>query len=191
MGIDQRCKRIGIVPCDTQYVFSISGNGARPPILHPWGNAVIALVDLYDLLSTGGGPRHHHCQAGGVAAVLAEQGPVAPGHHLYQGFRQFNHDRCGETDGVALRVLCSRGFIDHGMVVTQDHRAVGAHHVDVFVAVDIPEMRALGAGEELRTRYVGGETVVSEDTSWNDFVRACVESLGFGCSVSVDGLVLL
>ena len=58
--------------------------------------------------------------------------------------------------------------LDHDAFV-QDHRPVGAHPVDVLIAVDVPYVRALAPHEEPRVGVaVGGAVLVAVHTARHD-----------------------
>src|SRR5512144_465358 len=62
------------------------------------------------------------------------------------------------------------------MAVAQDHRPVGAHPVDVLVAVDVPHPRALRAGEKAGMVLAEGRPVlVAVDAARHDAPGALPE----------------
>ena len=116
----------------------------------PRRRAVIGAARHQDLALLRGGPRHHRrraswrrCRSWNSAQSACATMPTS-----------FSASSTSRSDGpvrhVAQRALRVGGVLDLAVAVAQHHRAVGAHEVDIGVAVDVPQGGALGAGEELR-----------------------------------------
>ena len=128
-----------------------SGAWVRPRL-----RAVIGARRTHDAIAfrlcSGG----HEGDGGGVRAVLAEHGPVGVGDHAGEGFSQFDHGGAGAGERIASAHLVGVGCVDAGMAVAEQLRAIGAHEVEIAVAVDVPHPRAFGAREELRIAFREG-----------------------------------
>jgi transketolase-like protein len=82
-------------------------------------------------------------------------------------------------------LLAGDRLLDLGMQVADHDRAPAAHHVDVLVAVHVPEARALGPSDEVRRPgpvHLGGE--VSGDAPGEGLNRAFVE---FKAGLALEG----
>ncbi len=101
--------------------------------------------------------------------------------------RELDPYRPRRVEAVAEIHLPARRFLDLGMPMAEHDRAVRAHVVDVLVAIDVPDVRALAAREERRVCALGEHQrrLMSVDTAGNNFFRALhqrvtlLESVGF------------
>src|SRR5207244_13004207 len=75
------------------------------------------------------------------------------------------------------------------VIVAEHDRAVGAHEVQVLVAVDVPDARALAAREEVRVGagYEHGRRLVAVDAARDDGERTREEGLGLAKAVRLHG----
>ena len=125
------------------------GRACRPRRA-PGRGPVIGALGPHDGLAPGVRPRGHQRHGRGVGAVLAEHRPVRvadqQGHLLGQPHHQLG--RPGQ--GVADPELAHIGRVDLGMAVAEEVRAIGAHQVEVALAVGVPDVRAVRLREELR-----------------------------------------
>jgi hypothetical protein len=70
--------------------------------------------------------------------------------HLGQKLGQFNELFGGAVAGIHHVHLGQRGRVNLGLVVAEQVGTPGAHEVEIFVAVGIPDAASLGTREELR-----------------------------------------
>jgi hypothetical protein len=102
--------------------------------------------------------------------------PVVAKHHQVgargqgeQPLRQLDHARPRQGQAAAARELIGHRLLDIRVPVAEDHRPIGAHPVDVLIAVDVPHMRALALHEEARVRFaMGGAILVAVHTARHD-----------------------
>jgi len=124
-------------------------------------------------------------------------------HHLHR--RHVFQNLFGQFDfalgGGAKRKAVKRGFLhrfEHGRVaVAQDHRAPGADVVDVFLAVGVPEISALGALHKAGCAAHGAEGAHRRVDPTGDHLGGAVKkglvAVGHGaclwlqCLVSLNG----
>ena len=121
--------------------------GARPH-QEAVGVAVVAALKLDELVPAGGPPG----QPQGGHDRLGTR--IDHAHHLDVG-HQLNHQLCdlhlpggGRTEGQAVLHRPLHRLPDDRVVVAQDHGAPGAHVVQIFSAVLVPEIGAVGPGDE-------------------------------------------
>ena len=116
----------------------------------PRNGAVIGAVGQQHLALPGGAARQCHAGGGRVGAVLGKQRPVGVGHQTDQALGQFDHALGRTVEDVALlHLLAGRGIHD-GVAVAEHDGPPAAHEVEILATVDIPDVTALAAGEELR-----------------------------------------
>ena len=91
-----------------------------------------------------------------------------------QVLRQFDPHRARPIEAIAEIHLATRGFLDLGVAMPQYDRAVRAHVIDVLVAIDVPNMRALAARKERRVGAPGEQqrSLMPVDSAGDDFLRA-------------------
>ena len=100
----------------------------------------------FSLLGAG----HHVAHGSGVVAVLCEDRPIGVADLAHEALSKVDDGRrraVGDVQQVALRVS-GRG--DPRVAVAGDHRAEGAHEVDVLVAIHVPQAAAVGPAVILR-----------------------------------------
>ena len=185
--LDQPRQPFEIVVAEVQHVGAIFG---RDPIGHradPRMSAVIRAGRGDDLSAAGEMPRDHRCPGAYVGAVFGEHRPIGERRDLDQIFRQLDPERGRRVEAVALLGLAARRFLDAGMAMAEHDRAVGAHVVDVLVAINVPYVGALAAREERRIRAHREQArrLMAVDAAGNDFLGAreqrfaAIESVGF------------
>jgi hypothetical protein len=74
-------------------------------------------------------------------------------HQTDQPLRQFDHALGRAIEAVALLHLPARGLVDFGVTMAEDHGTPATHEIEIFAAVDVPEMAALAAREKLRIAF--------------------------------------
>ena len=119
--------------------------------------AVVAAGELDDLGAAGvpaGQPDRAH---GGLGAGVDQPQPVDRGHPADDLGGQLGLGRGGGAEGQTVRRGPLHGLDDGGVGVAEDHRAPGAHQVDVAVAVGVGQPVALGGGDEPRGAAHRGE----------------------------------
>ena len=130
-----------------------------------------------DLALLGGGARDHDAERRGVGTVALEHRPVGMRHHADQFLGKLDETLRRSGQHVAQRALRGGGFLDLAVAVAQHHRAVGAHEVDIGVAVDVPQGGAFGAREELRiARRQARHVEVAVHAAGNDLPGTCPQS---------------
>ena len=82
---------------------------------------------------------NQHCHIGRVSTVFRKCRPARPGNQLHQEFCQLHHDRRCQRAGIGVRHLLSYSLLNDFVLVSQNHRPIGAHIVDILVAIYIPE----------------------------------------------------
>lgn len=110
---------------------------------------MVGAVGAEDGVASGGGAGDGGGVDGGVGAVFGEPGPVGPGGDVDEEFGEFDDFGAGSVEAVAGVQLCGGGAVDGGVGVAQEDGSVGAEEVDVLVAVDVPDVSAVAALEEL------------------------------------------
>ena len=105
--------------------------------------AVIVAVEADDLILAGHGAREAHRCHHGFRTGIAEGDALMPGH-LGEHLGDFARQRRLRSDGEAfrhLRVHCLHHEIRR---MTKRGLTVAVDHVDIFIAVDVPDLRTLG-----------------------------------------------
>ena len=140
-------QRRNIVPREDDVVAHVLFEHAGIVLFHlPRRHAVIVALEEDDLLAVGVGTGGHHGALGGVVAVLCKECPVGGSDGVDQqvgAVHGYAHRRSGAVAGFHLLF---GGGVHVGVVVAEDVRTVGAHIVDVFVAVHVPDIGALRLG---------------------------------------------
>ena len=171
-------ERIHIKPRDDDVVCHILGQNAGVIRLHrPGVVAVIIALEEDRLLALGVRAGAEHGKGRRIGAVLHEVGPVGAGDRACQQLGALHHLVGGSGGAVARLQLFQRGGVHIGVVVAEDIGAVGAHHVDVAVAVHVPKVSPLGAGADKRPLFQRqkqalGRTEMPIDAGGNDMQRA-------------------
>src|SRR5260370_23870991 len=113
-------------------------------------------------------------------------------HQSDQSLRQFNHALGRTIQAVALLHLPARGLIDVGMTMPEDDRTPAAHEIEIFAAVDVPEVTALGAREKLRiARRQAGCPHMSVHAAGHDLKSASTQALVQTCDPAFSQSQLL
>ena len=194
--LDEFLELIGSVPVDVEVVGEVFlGDAGVAELLHPGSDAVIVAADEDDLLAVGVSTRDHDRERRHITAVLAEECPVRHIDGVDHLFRHLDHGLRDEGGAVALLELLDRRRVDVGIVVAEEVGAVGAHIVDVAVAVEVPDVGALRAGHEERISADGdhaalGGTEVTVDARGDEAERLLEERLTLGNVVYLFGFVL-
>jgi hypothetical protein len=101
--------------------------------------------------------------------VVAEHHQVGARGQGDQPLRQLDHARPRQGQAIAARKLIGHRLLDIRVPVPENHRPIGAHPVDVRIAVDVPHVRALAPHEEARVECaVGGTVLVAVHTARHD-----------------------
>ena len=116
----------------------------------PGGCAMIGALGPDHFLAPRMGPGRRQRHGGGVGAVLAEDRPVSVGDHGRQRLGQLHHKRRRSRQRIALTQLTNERRVDFGMAISEQVRAVGAHEIQIAVAVHIGDVGAVTPREELR-----------------------------------------
>src|SRR6185436_1793491 len=114
------------------------------------GVTVIAAVKLHDHVAAGGGAREPYRRHRRFGAAVHEPQHLERRHPAPDFLGQLYLGLAGRAVGpAAARGVAHR--LEHGrMRMTEDQRPPGADVVDIALAVDVVELRALGAGYEKR-----------------------------------------
>ena len=150
VGLERRLQAVGVVVLVVDEVRLVLRQGAGRARRAPGRGAVVGAGGAEDLAALGLGARGDDRHRGGVRAVLAEDRPVGVVDHADQRLGQHDDDFGRAGHRIAQRLLRGRGGLHRLEPVAQQVRPVGAHEVDVLVAVDVPEPRAARPAEELR-----------------------------------------
>ena len=162
---EERPQLVEIVPRELEQIVAVVGGHSGQVGEGPGARRVIGAARADDARPAGMGAGHVDRPARRVGAVLAEDHQVGAQGERDQALGQLDHARAGQRQAVPRRDLLGDRRLHGGMAVAEDHRAVGAHPVDVLVAVDVPHPPALGAGEEARVVLAKGRAVlVAVDT---------------------------
>jgi hypothetical protein len=101
--------------------------------------------------------------------VVAEHHQVGARGQGDQPLRRLDHARPRQGQAVAARELIGHRLLYLRVPVAKHHRPIGAHPVDVRIAVDVPHVRALAPHEEARVEFaVGGTVLVAVHTAGHD-----------------------
>ena len=115
-----------------------------------------------------------------ITKVMAKEqlNIVSMREHVDQELGKPDHDFSGTVHDVSLSQLLERGLVDFRVVIAEDRGSPAAHEIDIFVSVDVPELRTLGASEELRiaVRQVLG-VHVSPHAARHDLKRPLSQNL--------------
>ena len=118
-----------------------------------------------------------------VGAVLRERRPIGEWRDRDEALGELDPSRGRRVEAIALlRLACARLPRRADCRCPTHDRTVGAHVVDVFVAIDIPDVGALAAREERRIR-AGREQqrrLMPVDAAGNDFLRAFEQGFTLG-----------
>jgi hypothetical protein len=126
---------------------------ARAAHLHLVEDAVVVAVELGDLGLAGDGARHADGGEHGFRPGVAEGHALHP-RELAHELGHFAREDGLRADGErAVGLFADRVHDDVGLVAEEGH-AVAADEVDVFVAVHVPDPRALRAVREDRVDHL-------------------------------------
>lgn len=183
-------ERVEVVPIDVNIVHNVLGNDTGVvDLLRPGRDAVVISLKENDLLAMRIRSRGHDREGGHVAAVLGKERPIGARDGINEQFGKVHHLGRGQSGTVADSSLRCRGGINVGIVISENVRTVRAHIINKTVAVEIPDVRALGfrgvEGERLNgciAPFCGSE--VSVDTRGNDLHRAGERFATFIVSIS-------
>ena len=116
-----------------------------------------------------------------VGAVLGEHRPVGERRDRHEMLRELDPHRPRRVEAVAKFRLAARSFLDLRMPMAEHDRAVRAHVVDVLVAIDVPDVRALAARKKRRVRALGEHQrrLMSVDSAGDNFLRALHQRVTF------------
>src|SRR5437660_44707 len=78
-----------------------------------------------------------------IRTVFREHCPIRKRRDRYQMLRELDPQRSRRIEAIPEFRLPPRRLIDLRMPMAQHDRTVRAHVVDVLVAIDVPDMRAL------------------------------------------------
>ena len=112
--------------------------------------AVVVVAQKEDLALARVRAGEHDAEGGGVGAVFHEERPVRHGHGVHQLFGALHHFVGRRGGAVGDGELFDGGFVHVRVAIPQHIRAVGAHEVQIAVAVHVPEIRSLGLGGDQR-----------------------------------------
>ena len=171
-------ERIHVKPRDDDVVCHILGQNAGVVRLHrPRVVAVVIALEEDRLLALGMRAGAEHGKGRRIGAVLHEVCPVGTGNRVHKQLGALHHLVGGGGGAVARLQLFQCGGIHIGVVIAENIGAVGAHHVDVAVAVHVPKIGSLCAGTEERPFFQRqeqslGRAEVPVDAGGDDMQRA-------------------
>ncbi len=139
-----------IIVVEIEDVRTILGHHAVGIRRAPGNCSMIGAIGQQHLALAGGAARQRHAGRGRIGAVLGKQGPVGVRHQADQALSQFDHAFGGTVQAVALLHLPSRSRIDGRMAMPEHDRSPATHEVQIFAAVDVPDVTTFATGEELR-----------------------------------------
>ena len=122
------------------------------------GGAMEVAVERDDAVAAGEPAGESYCGAGRLGARVHQTDPLAARHALADRLGELHLAWCGRTVRGPVRRGRGQRPGDRRMGVTQDHRAVALHQVDVAPALDVEDVRAVGAGDEVRPSADRGES---------------------------------
>ena len=113
--------------------------------------AVVVALELEDALAAGERPREPDRVERRLGAGAAEDDPLGGRDHLDEPLGELDLERVGRRERHAVLVhRPHRGRVDPRVVVAEQDRPERRVEVDVLVAVDVPDARALRLGHEQR-----------------------------------------
>ena len=110
--------------------------------------AVIAAFELDGDVAAGEAAGDAQGAHGGCGAGVDQAHHLHGGHHGADGLGQFDFEFRGSAETGAAGQGFLNGVEDLRVAMADEQRAPGTDVIDVFVIVDIEEMRALAAGDE-------------------------------------------
>ncbi len=110
--------------------------------------AVIAAHD--DAVPAGAGPREAHRRRRRIRAGLREADAIRARHQGGDPLGYLDLDRVREREDDSVAQLALDRLAHRGMAVSEDDRAQRHREVEIPVAVDVPDIRALGARDVRR-----------------------------------------
>ena len=139
--------------------------------------AVVAALKLQDLGAAGETAGQAHGGHGGLGTGV-DQAYLLHGGALNNVLRQqrLALGGCAEGEAVGSRLL--HCLHDGRVGIAVDHRAIGADQVDVLIAVDIPEARALTARDNAGLAAHGSEGADRGIHATRGDLRGALEPLG-------------
>ena len=152
------------------------------------GRAVKVAVEDHQAIAAREAARQAHSGAGRLGAGVHQPHHVAAADTLGHRLGQQHLAGCGCAVRRALGGRSVDRGGDDGMSVPEDDRAVALHQVDVPAALDIPDVRSLGALDDVRRaadRLEGPDAGVDPA---GDHPAAAFEEFGVGahCCVSAN-----
>ena len=108
-----------------------------------------------DLVPAGRAPGDPRCHGTGVAAALRVADHLGARHRLHQDLRELDLLGAVDREQAAQVDLLLHRPVDDVIGVAEDDRGIAVHPVDVLVAVDVGEPRALRAGGVARADALG------------------------------------
>ena len=172
------CERVHVKPRDDDVVCHVLGQDAGVVRLHrPGVVAVVIALEEDRLLALGVRTGAEHGEGRRIGAIFHKVCPVGAGDRIHQQLGALHHLVGGRGRAVACLQLFQRGGVHIRVIVAEDIRTVGTHHIDVAVAVHVPEVGALGAGADERPLFKRqeqplGRTEMPVDARGNDIQRA-------------------
>ena len=112
--------------------------------------AVVVALELDEAVLAGGRARHAQGRHRGLRAGVDHADSLQGGNHLAQQLGHGHLARRRRAEAQALGRGLLHGLDDLRVGVAADHRAPGAHVVDVALAVDVEHVGAFGVLEEDR-----------------------------------------
>ena len=154
---------------------------------HGVGVAVVAAGELHDDIATalraGETQCSHHCFGAGVGEAHAIDGADAANDLL--GKLDLGRARGAEGERVSNGAL--RGRDDCGVRVTEDGRAPGADEIDVVLALNVSDDRAMRAGHVRRSSADRTEGTHRRADATGDYLLGTCEpgcrTIGHGASL--------
>ncbi len=155
-----RCQ--GIASCGRRHARAVGqtqgGYAGTGPHQQHVGVAVVAALELHDLVASGVSPRQAQGTHGGLSSRVDEAHHLYRGHslrhHLGQGCLQFRG--CAVAGPILHRLLESRHH--SWMSMAQDQRAPRADVVYVLVAINVIDLGSLASGDEKRLSPHGAKS---------------------------------
>jgi hypothetical protein len=135
-----------VVVLEGGYKGALGGGDAGGDGCAPGMGAVIGALGHDDLVAAGVGAGHSQGPTGDVGAILGEHRPIGGRRDRHQKFGQFHPLLRGEVLAVDLGVLGHGRFLNLRVAVSQNDGSIGAHEVDVLVAIHVPDAAPFTAG---------------------------------------------
>ncbi|CFO07559.1 Uncharacterised protein [Bordetella pertussis] len=144
------------------------------------GVAVVAALELDDLVAAGGAARQADGRHGGFGARADQAHLLQRRQAGDQHFGQLHLGFGGRAERQAVDGRFLHGAHDFGMGMAQDGRAPGTDIVDVLLALGVPDVGALRALDEARGPAYGAEGAHGRIDAAGNAAAGAIEEFGVG-----------